>query len=44
MEKKCLLSTGAGEAVFIITDAKLYVPVVALSREDNKDFIKQQNK
>ena len=39
-----MLSAGAGVAVFIINDTKLYVPVVALSKEDNKDFIKQQNK
>ena len=25
-------------------DTKLYVPVVTLSKEDNKDFIEQQNK
>ena len=31
-------------AVFIINDTKLYVPVVTLSKEDNKDFIEQQNK
>ena len=43
-KKECLLSTGAGEAVFIINDTKLYVPVVTLSKEDNKDFIEQQNK
>ena len=30
--------------VFIINDTKLYVPVVTLSKEDNKDFIEQQNK
>ena len=42
--KKCVLSTGAGEAVFIINDTKMYVPVVTLSKEDNKDFIEQQNK
>ena len=36
--------TGAGEAVFIINDTKLYVSVVTLSKEDNKDFIEQQNK
>ena len=40
-KRECVLSTGAGEAVFIINDTKLYVPVVALSKEDNKDFIKQ---
>ena len=43
-KKECMLSTGAGEAVFIINDTKLYVPVVTLSKEDNKDFIEQQNK
>ena len=43
-KKECVLSTGVGEAVFIINDTKLYVPVVALSKEDKKDFIKQQNK
>ena len=43
-KKECVLSAGAGVAVFIINDTKLYVPVVALSKEDNKDFIKQQNK
>ena len=31
-------------AVFIINDTKLYVPVVTLSKEDHKDFIEQQNK
>ena len=39
-----MLSTGDGEAVFIINDTKLYAPVVTLSKEDNKDFIEQQNK
>ena len=39
-----MLSTDAGEAVFIINDTKLYIPVVTLSKEDNKDFIEQQNK
>ena len=42
--KECVLSTGAGEAVFITNDTKLYVPVVTLSKENNKDFIEQQNK
>ena len=44
MEKKCVLSSDDGDAVFIINDTKLYVPVVTLSKEDNKDFIEQQNK
>ena len=43
-KKECVLSTGDGEAVFIINDTKLYVPAVTLSKEDNKDFIEQQNK
>ena len=43
-KKECVLSTFAGDAVFIINDTKLYVPVVALSKEDNKDFIEQQSK
>ena len=43
-KKECVLSTGDGEAVFIINDAKLYVPVVTLSKEHNKDFIERQSK
>ena len=43
-KKECVLSTGVGEAVFIINDTKMYVPVVTLSKEDNKDFIEQQTK
>ena len=43
-KKECTLSNQAGNAVFIINDTKLYVPVVTLSKEDNKDFIEQQNK
>ena len=43
-KKECVLSTDDGNAVFIINDRKMYVPVVTLSKEDNKDFIEQQNK
>ena len=43
-KKECALSTDAGNAVFIVNDTKMYVPVVTLSKEDNKDFIEQQNK
>ena len=43
-KKECVLSTDDGNAVFIINDTKMYVPVVTLSNEDNKDFIEQQNK
>ena len=38
-KKKRVLSTADDDAVFIINDTKLYVPVVTLSKEDNKDFI-----
>ena len=44
MKKEYVLSTDAADVVFIINDTKLYVAVVTLSKEDNKDFIKQQNK
>ena len=43
-KKECVLSTDDGNAVFIINDTKLHVPVVTLSKEDNKDFIKQKDK
>ena len=43
-KKECVLSTDDENAVFIINDTKMYVPVVTLSKEDNKDFIEQQNK
>ena len=43
-KKECVLSTDAANAVFIINDTKLYVPVITLSKENNKDFIEQQNK
>ena len=43
-KKECVLSNQNGAAVFIINDTKMYVPVVTLSKEDNKDFNEQQNK
>ena len=43
-KKEFALPTADGEAVFMINDTKMYVPVVTLSKEDNKDFIEQQNK
>ena len=49
-KKECVLSTDNDDAnaaknpLFIINDSKLYVPVVTLSKEDNKNFIEQQNK
>ena len=33
-KKECVLSTDADDAVFIINDTKMYVPVVPLSKED----------
>ena len=41
-KKECVLSTGNGNAVFIINDTELHVPVITLSKEDNKDFIEQK--
>ena len=43
-KKECELSNQAGNAVFTINGTKMYVPVVTLSKEDNKNFIEQQNK
>ena len=43
-KKECVLSNQTGNAVFLINDTKMYVPVVTLSKEDEKDFIEQQNK
>ena len=43
-KKKYVLSNDDGDTVFIISDTKLYVPVVTLSKEDNKDVVEQQNK
>ena len=43
-KKECVLSTAPDDAVFIINDTKLCVSVVTLSKEDNTDFIEQQNK
>ena len=38
-KKECVLSTDAANALFIINDTKLYVPVVTLSKEEqNKGF------
>ena len=43
-KKECVLSTDVGNSVFIVNDTKMYVPVVTLSKENNKDFIEQQDK
>ena len=41
--ERCLL-TAAATATFTITDAKLYVPIVTLSKEDNSKLSKLLNK
>ena len=38
--KKCVLSNAAGNSTFKITDAKLCVPIVTLSTEDNAKLSK----
>ena len=43
-KKECVLSTDNGNAVFIINDTKLYVPVVTLSKEDNNDLLSNKIK
>ena len=43
-KKECVLSTDAGDAVFIINDTKMYVPVVTLSKEDNKILLNNKIK
>ena len=43
-KKDCVLSSQACDAVFIINDTTMYVSVVTLSKEGNKDFIEQKNK
>ena len=43
-KKECVLSNNDGNSVFIINDKKVYVPIITLSKEDNKDFIEQKNK
>ena len=39
--KKCVLSFAVGKTGFVITDRKLYVPVVTLSTEDDVRLLKQ---
>ena len=43
-KKKCVLSTDAGAVVFTINDTKLYIPVVTLSKEDNKVLLNNKIK
>ena len=41
--ENCILTSLAGNSTFTITDAKLYVPVVTLSIEDNAKLTKLLN-
>ena len=43
-KKECVLSTKAGNAVFIMNDTKMYVPVVTLSKEANKILLNNKIK
>ena len=43
-KKECVLSTDAGDAVFIINDTKMYVPVVTLSKEVIKILLNKKVK
>ena len=40
----CVLCTLAGASAFTITDTKLYVPIVTLSREDNSELLELLSK
>ena len=39
--KDCVITNSTGEGKFKITDAKLYVPVVTLSTQDNAKLLQQ---
>ena len=39
--KDCVITNSGGEAKFVITDTKLYVPVVTLSTQDNAKLLQQ---
>ena len=39
--KYCVITNSTGEEKFKITDAKLYVPVVTLSTQDNAKLLQQ---
>ena len=39
--KDCVISSGAGETKFKITNTRLYVPVVILSTQDNAKLLQQ---
>ena len=39
--KNCVISSATGETKFVITETKLYVPVVTLSTQDNAKLLQQ---
>ena len=39
--KNSIISSATGETKFVITETKLYVPVVTLSTEDNAKLLQQ---
>ena len=43
-KKECVLSNQDGATLFIINDTKVYVPLVTLSKEDNKDLLNNKIK
>ena len=39
--ENCVISSGTGETKFVMTDTKLYVPVVTLWTQDNDKLLEQ---
>ena len=39
--KDCVISSATGETKFVITETKLYVPIVSLSTQDNAKLLQQ---
>ena len=39
--KDCVITNSTGEGKFVITETKLYVPVVILSTKDNAKLLQQ---
>ena len=37
----CVVTNSTGKETFVITDTKLYIPVVTLSKQDNAKFLQQ---
>ena len=38
----CVISSATRKTIFAVTDAKLYIPVVILSAQDNVKLLRQQ--